>query len=75
MDQCSLCKQNVSSGRTYKKRKKLLGKSASTARKVLNELCVLEIGVGLDDIPETDENSFLCSHCDSQLCRHSRSVS
>ena len=70
MDQCSNCKQNVSSGRAYKKRKRLLGKSASTARKVLkNELCVLEIGIGLNNVLEADENSFLF---DSQRCRYSR---
>ena len=49
MDKCCLCRKDLSVGVAYKKRKKLHGESASVARTMLNEFCVLEIGAGLDD--------------------------
>ena len=52
MDECCLCRKDLSAGVAYKKRKKLYGESASVARTMLNEFCVLEIGTGLDDIIE-----------------------
>ena len=73
MDECCLCRKDLSAGVAYKKRKKLHGESASVARTILNEFCVLEIGAGLDDIIEvSDKSVFLCCQCDSQLSRFSR---
>ena len=73
MDECCLCIKDLSAGVAYKKRKKLHGASASVARTMLNEFCVLEIGAGLDDIIEvSDKSVFLCCQCDSQLSRFSR---
>ena len=66
MDECCLCRKDLSAGVAYKKRKKLHGESASVARTMLNEFCVLEIGAGLDDIIEvSDKSVFLCCQCDS----------
>ena len=73
MDECCLCIKDLSASVAYKKRKKLHGESASVARTMLNEFCVLEIGAGLDDIIEvSDKSVFLCCQCDSQLSRFSR---
>ena len=73
MDECCLCRKDLSASVAYKKRKKLHGESASVARTMLNEFCVLEIGAGLDDIIEvSDKSVFLCCQCDSQLSRFSR---
>ena len=72
MDECCLCRKDLSAGVAYKKRKKLHGESASVARTMLNEFCVLEIGAGLDIIEVSDKSVFLCCQCDSQLSRFSR---
>ena len=44
MDECCLCRKDLSSGVANKKRMKLLGESVSVATTNLNEFCVLEIG-------------------------------
>ena len=62
MDECCLCRKDLSAGVAYKKRKKLHGESASVARTMLNEFCVLEIGAELDDIIEVSDKSVTPSY-------------
>ena len=65
MEGCCLCREDLSDGPAKKKRKKLFGDTAVVSRKQLSACCLEVLGSDLI----FDQNAYLCSTCDTLLCR------
>ena len=68
MEECCLCKENVSCSTAKKKKKKLYSATAAVAKKQLLECCLQVLNADLDQLI-LDKDANLCHNCDFLLRR------